>query len=193
MIAPTAKEIKKFYTYDDYLKIDDGNRYELIKGELFLTPSPGTRHQFVAGNIFLFLSLYVQKAGSGKVLIAPLDVVLDEPIKKNTFQPDVIFISNDRLSIIEEARINGAPDLVVEVLSPSTARRDRGKKSRRYFLSGVREYWLADPQEQLLEIFVPGEKDWQRTGVYEEEDEECIVSTVLPGLEVRARDIFILP
>jgi len=193
MIAPTAKEIKKFYTYDDYLKIDDGNRYELIEGELFLTPSPGTRHQFVAGNIFLFLSLYVQKASSGKVLIAPLDVVLDEPIKKNTFQPDVIFISNDRLSIIEEARINGAPDLVVEVLSPSTARRDRGKKSRRYFLSGVREYWLADPQEQLLEIFVPGEKDWQRTGVYEEEDEECIVSTVLPGLEVRARDIFILP
>lgn len=77
----------------------------------------------------------------------------------------------------------------MEVLSPFTARRDRGKKSRRYFLSGVREYWLVDPQEGLVEVFVPGEKDWQRTGVYEEEDEECIVSMVLPGLEVKARDI----
>ncbi len=190
MTMPAAQEVKKFYTYDDYLKIDDGNRYELIEGELFLTPSPGTRHQFVAGNIFLLVSLYVQKAGSGKVFIAPLDVVLDEPAKKNTFQPDVIFISNDRLGIIEEARINGAPDLVVEVLSPATIRRDRGKKSRRYFLSGVKEYWLVDPQERLLEIFVPGEKDWQRTGVYEEEDEEPVSSTVLPGLEITARDIF---
>jgi len=184
-----TKEVKKFYTYDDYLKIDDGNRYELIEGELLLTPSPGTRHQFVVGRIFKFLDNYAQKAGSGKVLIAPLDVVLDEPVKKNTFQPDVIFISNDRLSIIEEARINGAPDLVVEVLSPSTVRRDRGKKSRHYFLSGVREYWLVDPQERLLEVFVPGEKDWQRTGVYEEEDEEFIASVVLPGLEVKAHDI----
>lgn len=86
--------------------------------------------------------------------------------------------------------INGTPDLVVEVLSPPTVRRDRGKKSRRYFLSGVREYWLVDPQERLLEVFVPGEKDWQRTGVYEEEDEELVASAVLPGLEVKARDIF---
>jgi len=190
MTVPAAQEVKKFYTYDDYLKIDDGNRYELIEGELFLTPSPGTRHQFVVGRVFKILDNYAQKARSGTVLIAPLDVVLDEPAKKNTFQPDVIFISNDRLGIIEEARINGAPDLVVEVLSPATIRRDRGKKSRRYFLSGVREYWLVDPQERLLEIFVPGEKDWQRTGVYEEEDEECVASTVLPGLEIKARDIF---
>lgn len=190
MAVPAAEKTKKSYTYDDYLKVDDGNRYELIEGELVLTPSPGTRHQLLVGRLFKIFDHHVQKTGSGKVFFAPLDVVLDEPVKKNTFQPDVIFISNDRLDIIEETRINGAPDLVVEVLSPATIRRDRGKKSRRYFLSGVREYWLVDPQEQMLEVFVPGEKDWQRTGVYEEEDDEFIVSTVLPGLEIKPRDIF---
>ncbi len=101
-----------------------------------------------------------------------------------------MFISKERIGIIEETRINGAPDLVVEVLSPATIRRDRGKKSRRYLQSGVREYWLADPREKLLEVFVPGEKDWQRTGVYEDDEEELIVSSVLPGLEIKASDVF---
>ncbi|MCS5696658.1 Uma2 family endonuclease [Desulfofundulus thermocisternus] len=193
MTTQPAQKVKKFYTYDDYIKIDDGNRYELIEGELVLTPSPGTRHQLLVGRLFKIIDQYAQRTGSGQVFFAPLDVVLDEPVKMNTFQPDVIFISNERLGIIEETRINGAPDLVVEVLSPGTIRRDRGRKSRQYFKSGVREFWLVDPQERLVEVFVPGEKDWQRAGVYEEEDEEFITSTVLPGLEVKARDILGLP
>ncbi|MGB9782274.1 MAG: Uma2 family endonuclease [Moorellaceae bacterium] len=192
MAAGTAIEAPKLYTYDDYLKIDDGHRYELIEGELVLTPSPGTLHQFVVGNIFKILDEYARRSGAGKVLFAPVDVVLDEPAKHNVFQPDVIFISQEREGIIEEGRVNGAPDLVVEVLSAGTIRRDRGKKSRQYFKSGVREYWLVDPQERLVEIFVPGEKDWQRAGVYEEGDEESISSTVLPGLGARAKDIFLI-
>jgi len=192
MVVPAAGKVKKYYTYDDYLKIDDGNRYELIEGELVLTPSPGTLHQIVAGNVFMLLNISVRKDNAGKVIFAPLDVVLDETAKHNTFQPDIVFISKDRLSIIEETRINGAPDLVVEVLSPATIKRDRGKKSRRYLQSGVREYWLVDPREKLLEVFVPGEKDWQRTGVYEEGEDELIISKVLPGLEIKAGDVFSL-
>ena len=182
-------ETGKQYTYDDYLKLDDDNRYELIEGELFLVPSPNFQHQRITGTIFQILAGYIDMNNKGVVIVAPFDVVLDEPSNNNTFQPDILFVSKERFNIIEDQRINGAPDLVIEVLSPSTSKRDRGKKSKRYFNSGVKEYWLVDPTDQLIEVFIPGEKDWNRAGVYDEED--ILTSPLLPGLQIKLKDIFI--
>lgn len=103
MATSTALEIKKVYTYDDYLKIDDGQRYELIDGKLVLTLSPGTLHQFVVGNIFKILDECARRSGAGKVLFAQVDVVLDEPAKHNVFQPDVILFLENGKALLKKA------------------------------------------------------------------------------------------
>lgn len=176
------------YTYDDYLKLNDNNRYELIEGVLFLVPSPNATHQRITGKLYRILAEFAENNNKGEVFIAPFDVVLDEPSKKNTLQPDILFISNDHIGIIEEHRINGAPDLIVEVLSSSTSKMDRGKKSKLYLKHGVKEYWLVNPADQLVEVFIPGEHDWNRTGVYDET--ETLKSILLNGLQIKLRDVF---
>jgi Uma2 family endonuclease len=119
---------------------------------------------------------------------APFDVVLDEPANKNTFQPDILFIYKERLEIIEKQRINGAPDLAVEILSPSTTRRDRVEKSRIYYKYGVKEYWIVDPDAKIVEVFTPGEKKWILHEAYH--NDEILTSPLLPGLQINLVDVF---
>ena len=140
-------------TYQDYRQLpEDGRRYEIVDGELYMTPAPTTHHQEVVGELFLSLSRYVKERGLGRVFVAPLDVVLSE---HTVVQPDIVFVSSTNVGIIKEEGIFGTPDLVVEVTSTSTGERDVGLKRRLYLRAGVREYWIVDPDEKSLTIVRP--------------------------------------
>ena len=175
----------RLYTYEDYLKIDDGNQYELIGGKLILVPAPKTFHQELSGELYSAIKEFVRKNSLGKVLFAPTDVLLSETEKP---QPDILFISKERLHIITEMYVQGAPDLVVEILSPSTGKNDKVKKSRMYYKHGVKEYWIVDPDHKTIEVFIPGEKNWNLFQSYD--DEDTLTSPLLSGLEIQLRDIF---
>jgi Uma2 family endonuclease len=133
----------------DYLKLPDEPRCELILGRLYATPSLTFLHQAVACLLVLRLHEVAGRTG-GVVAIAPLDVTLAD---HSVVQPDAIYVSASRLGIVED-RIEGAPDLLVEVLSPGTSRRDRNEKLKLYAESGVREYWIVDAIERQIEFLV---------------------------------------
>ncbi|MEW6572047.1 MAG: Uma2 family endonuclease [Bacillota bacterium] len=150
-LQETASTTDKPCTYEDYRKLPEGAPYQLIGGELVLTPAPGTYHQIISMKLGFQMVDFVSKNGLGIVLYAPIDVYLEET---ETYQPDIIFIAQERMEIIEPARVNGAPDLVVEILSPTTAYYDLRKKYKIYEKSGVKEYWIVDPEEKSVQVFV---------------------------------------
>jgi Uma2 family endonuclease len=138
-------------TYSDYAALpDDGRRYELHWGELSVTPAPGTRHQGAIVNLITLLNEHVRSRGLGKVFVAPTDCILSNV---TVVQPDVLYIAADRLAIISDRGIEGAPTLVVEVLSPSTARLDRDRKMKLYAEHGVPFYWIVDPESRSVEAY----------------------------------------
>jgi Uma2 family endonuclease len=140
-------------TYEDYCLLpSNGRRYEVVDGELLVTPSPYWRHQDVLSNLHLHLGVFVQKHHLGKVVVAPMDVVFSS---HDVVQPDLLYISKARASIITERNVQGAPDLVVEVLSDSTAQIDRTTKLKLYARYGVAEYWVIDPEGCSAEIYRP--------------------------------------
>ena len=130
---------------------EDGNRYEAIEGDLYMTPAPTVRHQRVMLRIYRALHEILQEAGHGEVLCAPLGV--EFPATGEGVQPDLLFVSHERRGIIADAWLVGAPDLVVEILSPSTSARDRGIKRRLYERQGVREYWIVDPENDAVDVW----------------------------------------
>lgn len=179
------QETPNSYTYEDYLRINDDNQYELIGGELILVPSPKTRHQRISGRLYRIIADFATKNNLGELLYAPIDVVLSETDKP---QPDIMFISNERLDIIAEDNIKGAPDLVIEVLSQSTAKYDRVEKNRMYYKYGVKEYWVVDPEIKVIEVYTAGEKNWIIAGTYD--NKEVLESPLLPGLQINLADVF---
>lgn len=143
----------KKYTYQDYLQMpyEPGYRYEILDGDLVKEPFPGVVHQAVSINLLRILLDYFQTADpGGKLFHAPLDVTLGN---KTVVQPDILYISSDQLNIVEQARINGAPLLAVEIISPSTRERDYFRKLQIYQHAGVRHYWLIDPEEQTFHAY----------------------------------------
>jgi Uma2 family endonuclease len=176
---------KEVYTYEDYAALPEGAPYQLIGGKLVMAPSPTASHQYISVRIGKRLIDFVEEMGLGIVLYAPLDVYLEE---KETYQPDIIYIAKERLFIIEE-RVKGAPDLVMEILSPSTAYYDLRKKARVYARQGVKEYWIVDPEERSIEIYT------NQGGTFElkqkAEGEGKASSSLLAGFEVELKDIFV--
>lgn len=136
--------------YDEYFSLPEGAPYQLIAGELVMTLSPIPLHQSISLELSLQFVVFVKKKQLGYVFAAPLDVSIDE---ENVFQPDILFIRKENENIIGKTMIEGAPDLVVEILSPSTAYYDLRKKFRVYEKSGVREYWIVDPERQSVEVY----------------------------------------
>ncbi len=178
------------FTYEDYKSLPESmeKRYELLDGEIMMVPSPSTKHQFVSRNLEFILHAFVQAHGLGSVLYAPIDVVLGEGEAREVVQPDIIFISRTREPIIAEPEVQGAPDLVIEVLSPGTERRDRGYKRHLYGRHGVAEYWIADPETQVIEVF-------RAQGAAFECVQRCarddsLESTLFPGLRVNLGEVF---
>ncbi|MBZ5515422.1 MAG: Uma2 family endonuclease [Acidobacteriia bacterium] len=139
------------FTYEDLQHFpDDGNRYEIVDGELFVTPSPIPLHQRIIMNLSAQLWQHVRTHGLGEVFTAPLDIVFSDI---TVLEPDILFVSQARLHIIGEKNLSGPPDLVVEVLSESSSRLDREIKPKQYALHGVPEFWRIDPWVQTVEVF----------------------------------------
>jgi Uma2 family endonuclease len=173
------------WTYEQYLGLDDDQRYEILDGELLMTPAPGTAHQIVCARLFSRFVRFVEERSLGQVLFAPTDVVLGP---KQVVQPDLLFVSAERRDIIGERAIHGAPDLVVEVLSPGSLHRDRHRKHRLYEQSGVREFWLVDPANRAVEVFALMEGGYELASLAAEEGQ--VESLVLPGFVLQVEEVF---
>lgn len=178
------------FSYDDYktLSASTDDRYELIDGDLYMVPAPKVDHQTVSKNIALRLEQHVRASGCGRMLYAPLDVVLGEGDTRSVVQPDILFVSSERLGIVTDDEIAGAPDLVVEILSQGTAKRDTGVKRALYARSGVREYWIVDPDACTIDLLalVPGGYGPPMRHL----PGERLVSGVVPGFELAVDDAF---
>ncbi len=171
-------------TYEDYAKTPDDVRYELIGGELILIPSPKEIHQRLLIKL-VWLFRFVEERGLGRVYFAPFDVVLSDT---DVVQPDLIFVSNERAHIITEDNIRGAPDLLVEILSPSTAERDGTIKRDLYARHGVREYWLVDPHAKSVTALMLDENRFALSGVYGEG--QTLTSPTLEGFSLDLDELF---
>ena len=180
-----TKEPKTKLTYDDYAKTPEDERWELIDGELIKVATPNTAHQMALSEIIFPLATFVKAGDLGRVFPRPTDVVLSD---YDTVQPDVVFVSKERESVITRANIQGAPDLVVEILSPSTAPRDWRDKFKLYERPGVPEYWLADPGFRTVWVFVLREGAFAEAGRYGEGD--TLVSPTLAGFELDLSEVF---
>ncbi|OHB91113.1 MAG: restriction endonuclease, partial [Planctomycetes bacterium RIFCSPHIGHO2_12_42_15] len=132
------------FNYQDYLQLPEDKRYEIIDGDLFTVPSPNEAHQHILVYIFNCVFNYVRKNKLGYVYCAPFDVLFSE---EDIVQPDIIFVSNENRKIITKDNIKGTPDLLIEILSPDTSKRDLGIKKKLYAKNGVREYWIVDPAQ----------------------------------------------
>jgi Uma2 family endonuclease len=136
-------------TYEDYCALpDEALRHEVIEGALFSEPSPRRAHQRAALRLATMLDAHVRARGLGEVYIGPFDVILD---RTTVVVPDVVFVTRDRLGIVAERGVEGAPDLIIEIPSPATVQRDRVAKLNAYARHGVRHYWLVDPTGKTLE------------------------------------------
>lgn len=171
-------------TYEMYAEMpDDGNRYEVLEGELSLmSPGPATVHQVVSGELHLLL----QSCRSDYViLMAPLDVILS---RTNVVQPDLILIHQSRTDIVTKRGIEGSPDLLVEVLSPGSRGRDRVRKAKIYAKHGVPEYWIVDPKSQTLERYVLADGRYELEAVFEED--ETVRTERLPCVSFAVSELF---
>jgi len=173
-------------TFEEFRQFPvDGKRYELVRGEVRVTPVPATRHQAIVQNLSGNLWPFVIKNRLGEVWTAPLDVRLSED---TAFQPDLIFVSNARAGIIQEDWIAGAPDLVVEVSSPSTMTYDRATKLPIYAESGVSEFWLIDSQAKSVEVLKLEGKKYFVDAVLA--GDQILTSNLFPGWQLPLHDLF---
>lgn len=152
------------WTYKDYAALpNDGRRYEVVEGTLYMAPSPGKWHQKAAGRFYRHLSSFIEDVGLGEVYMAPFDVEIADTI---VVQPDVMVILNANREKVAENRVIGAPDLIVEVASPGTAGYDRREKQNIYAHAGVPEYWIADPAAQTVEVLLLEFGEYRPLGVF---------------------------
>ena len=183
MAGVLDKQTKR-WTYEEYYQLDDDRRYEIIDGALREAPAPETWHQSWVGELHIILQKHVKRRKLGKVFLAPVDVVLDP---ENTVQPDIVFVSTAHLGLIQKRAIFGVPDLLVELVSPSSVRRDRYDKKALYARFGVKEFWIGDPANRSLEILTLKNGQYELHGSAEEKGK--VTSLVLTGLEFDLTEI----
>jgi Uma2 family endonuclease len=179
-------------TYADLIALpDDGMRHELIDGEHYVTPSPTWRHQLVLAHLHLALGSFVEENDLGQALFAPLDVFFSD---FDVVEPDLLFVARERLARFEQAYLRGAPDLAVEVLSPTTRKIDATKKLRLYEKFGVAEYWMIDPVLEWVEIYRRGAGDphelRQVARLMREQGDGPLTTPLLPGFALPLDRLF---
>jgi Uma2 family endonuclease len=180
-------EGKIVLTYEDYLLLpNDRNRYEILEGELTVTPAPGTKHQTASGNLFVLLAHYIKERDLGKLFHAPIDLILEST---SVLQPDLLFVSKARQRIITEKAIEGVPDLVIEILSPGTSRTDRLTKAQIYARYGVPVYWIVDPEQEVLEIYLLEANGYRLAATLQ--GETPMFAPPFAELEIAAREVFL--
>ena len=179
----------KGWTLEEFMALPAGGpfRYEIVGEELLMTPSPDTRHQRIARNLLRILDLFLQSHPLGEVFGVPYDVVLShDPLR--VVQPDLLYVSRERRSIIGPSHVEGSPDLVVEILSEGTGQRDRRDKFSLYERSLVPEYWIVDPESESVQSFRLSDGRYADSGVYRT---DTLLSTpLLPGLAFAVRALF---
>jgi Uma2 family endonuclease len=173
------------YTHADLLAMpDDGKRREIIEGELFVTPSPTSNHQRILFNLTLAFGKFLEVHPYGEVVFAPMDVILSD---HDVLEPDLLLVLKEHEAIIKDW-VRGAPDLVVEILSPTTEARDRGPKMKAYARFGVREYWIVDPVAKVIEVFHLTVAGFELTRTCAKRD--TLKTPLLPGLLLPVESIF---
>ncbi|HLF88503.1 MAG TPA: Uma2 family endonuclease [Anaerolineales bacterium] len=175
------------WTYEDYLKLpDDGRRFEIIEGVLYVTNAPNFEHQFTVMEISHRIKLFVDENKLGIVLTAPFEVHLSDQTRP--VFPDVLFIKSEHWPETGAGYFEGVPDLIVEVLSPSTRRTDQVVKFTTYEQAGVPEYWIVDPKSHSIQVFVLSGREYGLLGEFVGED--VVLSSVLAGLQIVAQTLF---
>lgn len=175
-------------TYEDYLLIpDDGNRHEIIDGDEYMSPSPTTLHQRIVLTLALALKTRVDKRSMGEVFIAPYDVLLSDT---DIVQPDVLFVSDERASIVKERGIEGAPDLIAEVVSEGNRRHDEVRKRKLYARHGVAEYWVVDPELETVKVYREPEGGYERAAELTREDDEALTTPLLADWSLALLSLF---
>jgi Uma2 family endonuclease len=184
--ANSIPQGKIVLTYDDYCDLpNDRNRYEILDGELSVTPAPSTKHQRISGRLYLILAQHALANQLGDVYAAPTDLIL---APTTVVQPDLIFIGNDRGGIVTERAIEGPPSLVIEILSVTTRRTDRQTKAHLYAKHGVSHYWLIDPDQQSIEAYeLSGD---QYNLAVKAQNAEPFNPTLFPGLSIALADLW---
>jgi Uma2 family endonuclease len=183
MTSQTATKL----TYDDYVAMpDDGRRYELIEGELVLNPAPRTKHQAISIALASAMYTHVKAHDAGVVYAAPTDVVLSP---HNVVEPDIVFVSKERASIVTDNNVQGAPDLVVEIISDASRSRDASVKRRLYERFGVSEYWLFDPVTDTVRIYARSGDKFEVAADLTKAD--TLTTPLLPGLTIALADVFV--
>jgi Uma2 family endonuclease len=176
----------KVFTYEDYLNLpDNGKRYEIIDGELYMAPAPTLGHQDTIGEFHFTIKSFLETNPIGKIYLAPTDIIFSDI---DVMQPDLIFVSKEKFDILTRENIQGAPDLVIEVLSPGTEKRDRTIKLKAYSKFGVSEYWMASNEKATVEV-------WRRRGKKLDfhavlGKTQTLATPLLPGLEISLEKIF---
>jgi Uma2 family endonuclease len=186
-MRPANRGVK--LTYDDYVQFpDDGKRHELIDGEHFVTPTPNRKHQAVSGNMHGLIWGYLQQHPIGRVFSSPFDVILSH---FDVVEPDLLYISRQRFAEIETSPwVKGAPNLVVEIGSPSTRKRDATIKRRLYERFGVEEYWIVDPELDTIDVYRRVEGRYERASRLTLEQSDVLTTPLLVGLELPLLKIF---
>jgi Uma2 family endonuclease len=175
-------------TYEDYLHFpEDGQRHEILGGEHFVTAAPFLRHQKLSALLTYYFVAALRSNRVGEIFAAPTDVLLSP---HDIVQPDLVYVSSQRVSVAEDKNLQGAPDLVIEILSASTRRLDEGLKLRAYERFGVREYWIFDPEAKTAQV-------WERTGEvlhrkaqFSAAAGDILMTPLLPGLEIPLAEVF---
>ena len=185
--VPNPRGVK--LTYDDFVLFpDDGLRHELIDGEHYVTPSPNTKHQKVLGNLYLLVGQWLRAHPVGELFLAPFDVVFTPT---DVVEPDLLYMSNERAAeILTDANVQGVPELVVEIGSPGTRRRDETVKRALYERAGVSEYWVVDPELDVVRIYRREGERFARPAELSAEAGDVLTTTLLPGLALQLADIF---
>ena len=186
MALPSRVEGKR-YTYQDFLELpDDGKRYEIIDGELYVSPAPTTKHQRSTTRLTTTLDVHTRSRRLGEVFAAPFDVVLANDA---IVEPDIVYVSRGRRSIITEPNIQGAPDLVVEVISPSSTRRDQETKRDLYARYKVPYYWLVHPVQEWIRAYELG-ADGAYELVAEAHKDEAFSASPFPDLTIQLAELW---
>jgi Uma2 family endonuclease len=168
-------------TYDDFVLFpDDGKRHELIDGEHYVTPSPNTRHQQISGDLFALIWTYLEGNPVGRIFHAPYDVVFSQ---FDVVEPDLLYVSNERAAnVVTPQHVRGVPDIVMEIASPGTRKRDATIKRRLYEQAGVSEYWMIDPEIDVVRIYRRTGEGFDRPIELSRAASDVLATPLLPGL-----------
>jgi Uma2 family endonuclease len=190
-VRPVAGRPSVTFTYDDFVNFpNDGKRHEIIDGEHFVTPSPNTKHQTVSMNLTVAVGNFLHHHRIGWLFAAPFDVVFSD---LDVVEPDLLYISRERADVLTDQHVRGAPNLVIEIFSPSTRKTDEAIKRKLYQRYGVSEYWIVDPELETIKVYRRVDEAFVRAPDLSVEHAEMLTTSLLPEFSMALAEVFASP